>query len=249
MEIQIEIESREVVVDALRVRGGQPEPGFSYQGRAVRSDEVIVTDRDGEAVFELESPSRDERWDRDTITAECCREELRFDFAWSNNDPVLVDARPDFDLYQLRPNSGTLEFEVEYNLYDQYGNVLRGQSERDTGRAGEVKASLEYQLYEAELQANRTDYSLMISGSPLPVAEEREVAVNRGRILATVAVNLLKADNQDGLEYEYLILLTPTIYSDEDDDGGYDLGEVKYVDSNALVWIVENARSSSDLRD
>ena len=168
VEIQIEIESREVVVDALRVRVDQPEPDFSYQGRAVRSDEVVVTDRDGEAVFELESPSRDERWDRVTITAECCREELRFDFAWSNSDPVLVDARPDFDFYQLRPNSGDLEFEVEYNLYDQYGNLLRGQSQLDTRRAGEVKATLEYQLYEAVLvDADDTDYSLRSLGVQL----------------------------------------------------------------------------------
>ena len=206
------------MVDALRVRDDRPEPEFSYQGRAVRSDEVIVTDRNGEAVFELESPARDERWDRVTITAECCREELRFDFAWSNSDPVLVDARPDFDLYQLRPNSDDLEFEVEYNLYDQYGNLLRGQSERDTGREGEVKATLEYQLYEGRIDGaeDNTDYSLGLSGNLLPVAEEREVAVNRGQILATVAVGAssFKADGQNGLEYEYLILLTPTIYSD-----------------------------------
>ena len=75
--------------------------------------------------------------------------------------------------------------------------------------------------------------------------------MNRGRIPATVAVEAdsLKADGQNGLEYEYLILLTPTIYSNVDDNDTHDSGEVKYVDSNALVWIVENASRASNLRD
>ena len=47
--------------------------------------------------------------------------------------------------------------------------------------------------------------------------------------------------------YEFLVKLDPHIFSDKDDDGILDANEVRYVDSDLIVWIVRNSGAEEEL--
>ena len=159
--IDIKVDSREILVDADNIgTDNRPDPDYRPLGRDSRDTFTALTDRDGEATFELDGPSRDERLDDITIETDCCIEKIRI--AWSKGDPVLVSAKPDFNLYQLASSDGTkVEFTVDYNLYDQYGNAVRGHTMRYTGRPHDVEVAMTYRLYTATLNDN--EYRLVPS--------------------------------------------------------------------------------------
>ena len=242
VEMEVEVQSREIAVDAQAESDGEPMLDFSYyQTRASSIEETVLTDRDGEATFELEGPSRDERLDTVIIRSVCCEE--RIDIAWSDSDPVLVTARPNFDFYQAR-NRTEIEFNVEYNLYDQYGTALRGHTSRFTGREGDVKATLTFELYEAEIRTEDTFYTVtkqMLSGGD---EDSPKVEIRSGRIRSTVKVANTTLEDDRG----YLIRLIPAFFNDSNDNDTLDGREVKYA-SSEVVWIVENADNAEDLQE
>ena len=146
--IDIEVESRGVRVDAEDVSGGRPDPDLVRTGRDTREDTTALTDEKGSATFDLRGPRNDERLDTVTIEADCCPKRIH-QIAWSDGDPVLVAALPDFELYQKREGD-IIEFTVEYDLLDQYGRTVRGTDSRYTGRPDtDLHATLSYQLYHA----------------------------------------------------------------------------------------------------
>ena len=80
--------------------------------------------------------------------------------AWSEGDPVLVTAKPDFKLYQRR-DGDSIKFTVEYDLFDQYGGTLRGTGSRYTGRPDtDLAASVSYQLYHAPSPGGNGEYAV-----------------------------------------------------------------------------------------
>ena len=92
VEIEIEVESREVRVDADDVTGGLPDPDLLGIGRPISDDAIELTDRRGRATFVLNRPSRNERLDTVRIESECCTGES-YQIAWSEGDPVLVSCQ------------------------------------------------------------------------------------------------------------------------------------------------------------
>ncbi len=236
--IAVEVDSREILVDATNVNNGKPDPTLRQLGRDPRDDFTLVTDRRGEAVFELDGPSRDERLDDVTFETDCCIE--RIQIAWSEGDSVLVSAKPAFNLYQRANAQNEASFTVEFNLYDQYGNALRGLDTRYTGRVDSVYEALEYQVYEFRLADN-------VYTGQSGVAEDSVTAnFRQGRLRATVEATSLTATSG------YVIEIKPNICStghateaqrcttDDTDTDKIDYAE------NQVVWIVKDATSAND---
>ena len=200
-------------MDAEADDQGVPTPDITYEGRRSSTDTTVLTDRRGEAAFDLDGPSNDERLDSVIFSAECCSDE-RVEIAWSDGDSVLVAARPNFDFYQSRSSGGKIEFTVEYNLYDQYGTALRNLGFRYTGREGEVKATPTFKLYEADATNDGGSYNVQKTTNPSS-KEMLEATISRGRIRST-----LEVEASDRFHQDYFILVNPSIFSDfEDGDG------------------------------
>ena len=245
--IDIEVDSQEIQVDATALSGGNPsspDPYYQTIGRSSRDDSTVVTDRRGEATFELEGPSRDERLDEVTIETDCCTE--RINIAWSDGDPVLVTAKPAFDPYQFA-SSNRVRFTVEYNLYDQYGNDVRGHTTRYTGRSQDLDVSLKHTLYEAVIkptdQTNPFDYDL----TPQNPHTENPTSSNwnRGRFRLNLEGTETLATGK-----HYLLLLKPVFCSagsagDNCIADPRPTGTIDYAESEVIVWIVTNASSAT----
>ena len=234
VEIGVDILSDEIVVNAASVVGGKPAPTYQSVGGDDEDEVSLVTDEDGEATFELEGPRRDERLDTVTIFADCCDDEV-VTVAWSDGEAVLVDARPDFDPYVQRSGSGSTSVRVEYHLYDQYGNELRGVTESRTGRTGIFQATLKYDLYTGD-------------GSPDSEAvgaddkKAHSVTPTRGRITETLQANNAPTAGS-------YFVLTPQIFSDKDPPSNgeglvIDTDDIAYAVEPIVVWIVERAVSN-----
>ena len=241
--IDIEVNSREILLDADNVTGNKPVPEYDPLRRDPRDTSTVVTDRRGEATFELDGPSRNERLDEVTIETDCCTETI--EIAWSEGDPVLVSAKPDFNLYQLASSDGTkVEFTVEYNLYDQYGNALRGHTTRYTGRRHDVAVTMTYRLYTATLNNNNNNkYVLGLQVDKTPLDEKW----SRGRLRSTLEVDDLVIGK------EHFILIEPGICSTSvTSDQCTAEDRINYTESGAIVWVVEDAGNDDEfgtLRD
>ena len=232
--IDIEVDSREILVDADNVSANRPDPDYRSLGRDSRDDYTVVTDRDGEATFELEGPSRDERLDKVTIETDCCTE--RIDIAWSEGDPVLVSAKPSFNFYQYRSSDEKVKFTVDYNLYDQYGNDLRGHTTRYTGRQHEVSGDLEYDLY-IVAPANTSEDD--VYGRESLIENVSLMAEwSRGRLRATLERDALGANR------EYFIVVKPVICTNAENDCTA-TDKIEYA-VNQVVWVVEDATDEDD---
>ena len=234
--IDIEVNSREILVDAENVAGNRPAPEYQQLRRDPRDTSTVVTDRRGEATFELDGPSRNERLDEVTIETDCCTETIKF--AWSEGDSVLVSAKPSFRLYQYAQyadTNGTVSFTVEYDLYDQYGNPLRGHTTRYTGRETEVTSAPVYQLATVAFAENTHTATLENSVDLAPTW-------SRGRFRSTLETNALRADN------EYFILVKPNICSTSTTGNPCATGDsadnaddrIDYADEQ-VVWVVKDA--------
>ena len=233
--IDIDVDSREILVDADDVTNNRPTPDYRSLGRDTRDSSTVVTNRRGEATFELDGPSRDERLDDITIETDCCTERIRI--AWSNGESVLVSAQPSFKLYQYASSNGTqVEFTVQYDLYDQYGNALRGHTTSQTGRQHDVGSDIKDNLYTAG-PSNNNEYSLQES-------TDRELSEtwSRGRVRADLSHQSLTQANR------YLIVIKPDICSSSAATNKCDSGNsdrVEYTE-DVIVWVVKNATDEKD---
>ena len=244
VEIEIEVESTDVLVNAADVDDTSNEPIPAYQNIRGGDDfttATLLTDRDGEAIFELDAPRRFDRLDEVLIRPDCDCDLETISVAWSTGDPVLVAAKPEFDLYQYRSGSN-IRFTVEYNLYDQYGTELRSTSASQTGRTDtEVNARLAYDVYEVDGSGVSTT---------LENVAEKDIMISRGRITHPLSLSV-----SDSLSSDHFILLQPSIFSDSvsgsnANNDGQDPDEVIYIDSRdpgVGVWIVRDAASTRDL--
>ena len=237
--IFIEVESREIRVDAEDVTGGRPDPDLRSMGRGTSVDTTVLTDEKGNATFDLRGPIRDERLDSVTIEADCCTKQIH-QIAWSDGESVLVAARPDFELYQQR-DGDKIEFIVKYDLVDQYGRTLRGTDSRYTGRPDtDVYATLSYQLYHAPTPGVDGLYTVMAT----PNAEgTHSITINRRGVTADIEIEIPSAYREG---HEFLVKIDAQIFSDRDGDNALDSNEVRYVDSDFIVWIVKNARNERE---
>ncbi len=249
VEIDIEVESREIRLDADETTSGnEPTPDIDLVliGRDSTDDSVVTTDRRGRAVFELDGPSRNERRDTVTIDSDCCPSE-RIEIAWSESDSILVSAKPDFKLYQQR--SGTkIEFTVEYDLFDQYGEPLRGTSDRYTGRTGtDLTAKLDYTLYKAPRPTGQgTEY--VLAASSLTAEEDETMTISRRSLTYDVDITIPVAEQTGN---DFLVVVEPKIFSDRGTSAGtddtLDPGEIRYVASEKIVvWIVRDANDENE---
>ena len=72
-------------------------------------DTTVVTDDDGEAVFELDAPRRGERLDTVTFIPDCADCANRtYKFAWSTDPPILSTVQPDFEPPSVQTQQHTL---------------------------------------------------------------------------------------------------------------------------------------------
>ena len=243
--IDIEVESREIRVEAEDVTGGRPDPDLVRIGRDTSDDTTVLTDEKGIAIFDLRGPTSDERLDTITIEADCCTKRLH-QIAWSDGDSVLVAAQPDFELYQHR-NGDKIEFTVEYDLLDQYGGTLRGTGSRYTGRPDtDVYATLSYQLYHARVPDGDGVYTVTETSN---AGGTLSININRRSITADIEIEI-PSEYRNG--HEFLVKIDAQVFSDRDDDETLDSHEVRYVDSDLIVWLVKNARDEEEfdeLRD
>ena len=240
VEIEIEVDSTDILVKAAEVDTNAPDPYIvDIRGGDDSSTETLLTDRDGEVIFELDAPRKFDRLDEVFITPDCDCAPETISVAWSASDPVLVSAIPEFDSYRYR-SGDNIRFTVEYNLYDQYGTELRSTTVSQTGRAGTtLKARIAYDLY-----SRRSSTATSVINVP-DTRKEGEMTISRGRITDSVEVTITSTYSSDD---GFLIALRPLIFSaaNEDDDGD-DTDEINYVASPEIVWIVEDAAVPGDL--
>ncbi len=229
----------EVEVDVERTGGnlspadvdsnGVPDPTFSRSG-SVSTDETVtvLTDRNGVVTFRLARPTdrnnrEDDRLDEVTFTTDLGDVSISqpVGVAWSETDPVLVQALPTIDSYRFRTRD-EVRLNVFYRLYDQYGNTM---SSKTGGRDDtELKATLSYELYEVDVNGVATMTS----------ATESNVEMSRNRrITESLAVTI----PSDSLDKDHLLVVTPAIFSDH--TGGRD--DVHYVQLGFPVWVVKYA--------
>lgn len=238
--IDIEIESREVRVEAADVTRGRPDPDLVGAGRDVSVETTVPTDGEGRATFVLKRPTRDERLDTVTIEADCCAAVV-YQIAWSDANSVLVAAHPNFELYQRR-DGDRIGFTVGYDLFDQYGGTLRGTDSRYTGRPDtDLAAQVSYRLYGAQLTQGDSIYT--VEETP-DAAGTSSVKISRRSVTADVEIDI-PSGLREGREF--LVRVDAQVFSDADGDGDLDSNEVRYVDSREIVWIVRNARNENEL--
>ncbi|MDE0600509.1 MAG: S-layer homology domain-containing protein [bacterium] len=237
--IEIEVESRAVRVDAEDVRSGRPDPDLFSIGRDVSADTTVLTDHNGAATFNLRGPARNERLDTVTIEADCCTKQTHR-VAWSDGDSVLVATPPAFDFYQRREGD-RIEITVQFDLVDQYGATLRGTDPRYTGRPNtELEATLSYQLYHAPAPGADRVYTISevpdVEGTP-------SIKINRRGVSADIEIDI-----PDGFRegHDFLVRIDAQVFSDRDDDDRLDSNEVRYMDGDLVVWIVNNARDEEE---
>lgn len=236
--IDVEVESRAVRVEADDVAGGWPDPDL-VRGHASTEDRTVFTDSLGRATFQLRGPTRAERLDTVSFEADCCQEQV-YRLAWSDGDPVLVTARPDFELYRER-DGDRIEFDLRYSLFDQYGDTLGGTTSRHTGRFNsELSANFAYRLYQAPMVAGDGTYVV----EPTPDASGTpKITIDRRRVTGEIEIEI-PPGVRDG--YEFLVLVDAEVFSDRDGDDRLDSNEVRYVESRLVIWIVKDAASRQD---
>ncbi|MDE0187576.1 MAG: S-layer homology domain-containing protein [bacterium] len=250
IEIEVEVDTEDILLLVDREDSDNfPAPVADPLTGDDEYDETLVTDRDGEAVFELDAPRRNHRLDTVNFNPDCqdC-ESVTYEIYWSEGDPVLVTARPQFELYLRKPRNDTIKVPVEYGLYDQYGETISSTTDTRTGRTGTtLKGLLAHCLHGV------ADISI---GTVAPVAsctlaDDEKMLFSRGRFTASASSEI----HQDNTEDEgFLMVLKPTIFSDHDtngtqdslDDAGDANDEVRYVEDEVVVWIVEEANRAED---
>lgn len=237
--VEVEVESRAVRVDAEDVRSGRPDPDLFSVGRDVSSDTTVLTDENGSATFDLRGPARNERLDTVTIEADCCAKQTHR-VVWSDGKSALVATPPAFDHYQRREGD-RIELTVQFDLVDQYGAALRGTDPRYTGRPNtDVEAILTYHLYHAPAPGADRIYTVR----EIPEARGTpSIKINRRGVSADIEIDIPAAFREG---HDFLVRIDAQVFSDGDDDDRLDSNEVRYVDGDLVVWIVNNARDEEE---
>ena len=220
-------EDKVMVVDSINV----PIPSFSAGSDLASPDTVtVLTDRNGVVTYRLTRPASRNARDDDrldvvtfdtTIADDCCTAEIGV--AWSESDPVLVQALPTIDSYRFRSRDD-VRLTVRYRLYDQYGNAVRsttGGRENTT-----LTGTLQYNLY----PVNETGTVQLDT-----VGSSVNVTIRNGVFSHTLDVENLSED-------DYLLVVTPQIFSQQ--QGEHD---IHYVTLGTPVWIVRDAEDRAVL--
>ena len=241
--IDIEIESSDISIDYTVTASAdyRPDPLISPVGRGEdESDSRVLTDDDGEASFELDGPTRDERLDTVTFIPDCegC-DNKTYKFAWSTGTPILTSVKPDFNPFQFKTSRTRLTFSVRYQQYDQYGEELSGVTATSTGRTGTTTTAL----------LNDDFYSVPPGGTAAPLGtatNAAEVTPSGGRFSKTYSVEIPQGNRDDG----FFLVLIPDIFADANNNNVWDAGEVRYLvpaTDEVVVWFVTEANGGSDL--
>ena len=247
VEIEVQVDSDDILLFASEVNtDNEPAPGYETLPDDDQDDETVVTDSDGEAVFELDAPRRDHRLDVVTFDPDCqdCVS-VTIEIAWSEGSPVLMTARPQFALYVRKSSSFRVSIPVEYGLYDQYGDSVSSTAASRTGREGTtLKGQLAFKLYSVERISD--DVVGPIDNRNLEVPTD--MTFSRGRYTSSVSAEIPSGvQTHEG----FLVVLKPTIFSDSNSDAGNDKDslqpdEVRYAEDQVVVWIVEEATAAGD---
>ena len=250
VEIEVQVDSDDILLFASEVNTDyEPAPSYDLLPDDDESDETVVTDDDGEAVFQLDAPRRDHRLDVVTFDPDCqdC-EPVTIEIAWTDGPPVLMSARPQFDLYVRKSSSFRVSIPVEYGLYDQYGDSVSSTADSRTGReATTLKGQLAYELYSVATIENQSVTTT--NEGNLRADPPDSMTFSRGGYTSTVIIEEIPASYQ---KYEgFLVVLKPTIFSDSNSDTGddkdsLDADEVRYAQDEVVVWIVEEATDDGD---
>ena len=237
IEIDIEIDSRDISIDYTVTTDDKPAPEMVTVGRGGdESDTTVVTDNDGEASFELDGPRRNERLDTVTFIPDCedCAN-VTYKFAWSTGAPILTTVKRDFNPFQFKTSSTRLSFQVRYQQYDQYGDPLSGVTATSTGRTGATTTAI----------LNDNFYSVpTLSGTAEALGDATAAAgitPSGGRFSKTYSVDIPEATrNHPG----FFLVLIPDIFGDADDDDVWETDEVRYLvptEDEVVVWFVTEA--------
>ena len=245
IEIEVDILSRDLVVDVTTSTGGRLEPSILTFGSRDESDTTVLTDDDGEAIFELDAPSRDERLDMVTFTPDCERcEPVEIKIAWSEGAPILVAARQQFDLYQFKSSTIRVRLPVRYQLYDQYGEELSGVGASQTGRTGTTAvAILDYDFYRVPSVSAPSVHPFGTVTGP------QELTPSRGGFSKIVGADIVSNRDDEG----FFVVLKPKIFSETDGNKALDQDEVRYLGDESddekdavVVWFVTEATTPGD---
>lgn len=247
--IEVQVDTEDILLFADRKNAdNEPDPEYDRLTGDDEYDETLVTDRDGEAVFELEGPRRDHRLDTVTFNPDCqdCGSVI-YEIYWSEGDPVLVTARPQFELFVRKPGNNRVSVPVEYGLYDQYGETISSTSATRTGRTGTtLKGLLAYSLHSAATIAGQT----VVPIDTRNLTTSAAMSFSRGRFTASASSEIPSGNDDEG----FLMVLKPTIFSDHNtagtrdelDEAGDANDEVRYAEDEVVVWVVEEATGAED---
>ena len=248
IEIEVQVETEDILLYADRTTTGKnpkPAPDYGFLADDDEYDETLVTDRDGEAVFELEGPRRNHRLDTVVFNPDCqdCSSET-YEIFWSEGGPVLVAARPQFELYLRKPRNDTINVSVEFGLYDQYGESISSTSATRTGRTGTTLKGLLAHCLHGVADSSNSGVAPIESCN---LETDEDMSFSRGRFTASASTDIPTGNADEG----FVMVLKPTIFSDSNADTGADEDtlqddEVRYAEDEVAVWIVEEATRAED---
>ena len=249
VEIEVQVDSDDILLFASEVNTAkEPAPSYDLLPDDDQDDETVVTDSDGEAVFELDAPRRDHRLDVVTFDPDCqdCQP-VTIEIAWTDGSPVLTTARPQFDLYVRKSSSFRVSIPVEYGLYDQYGDSVSSPAASRTGREGTtLKGQLTYALYKVATIENQAVVTTGVDN--LDLVPPGSMTFSRGRYMSSVSAEIPLNDR--GHELRFLVVLKPSIFSDSNATGttkdSLEEDEVRYAEDKVVVWIVEEATAAAN---
>ena len=175
------------------------------------------------------APRRDHRLDVVTFDPDCqdC-ESVTIEVAWSEGAPVLMTARPQFDLYIRKPGNFRVSIPVEYGLYDQYGETVSSTAAGRTGRDGTtLKGQLAYRLYSVQTIAGKS----VVPIDTGDLASFEPMGFSHGRFTRSVSAEILPNDR---IDEGFLVVLVPRIFSDSNTavtEDSLDIDEVRYAEN------------------
>ena len=160
IEVEVDVERTGGSLNPYALAGDDARPTFGESGsRSTDETATVLTDRNGVVTFRLARPARtnreNDRRDEVTFSTNLGDDSIteKIGVAWSESEPVLVQALPDIDSYRFRIRD-EIRLNVQYRLYDQYGSTINSST---GGRPEtELKAMVSYELYEVDIDGNAT---------------------------------------------------------------------------------------------
>ena len=230
IEVEVDVERTGGSLDPYELDGSDPSPTFTESGsRSTDETATVLTDRNGVVTFRLARPARtnreNDRLDEVTFSTNLGDDSITADIgvAWSESEPVLVQALPDIDSYRFRTRD-EIRLNVRYRLYDQYGSTI---SSSTGGRPDTtLMATLSYELYQVSVDGVATLTSA--------TKTDAEMNVRSGRVTESLAVEIPGVS----IDEDHLLVVTPEILSD---DTSVNNEDVQYVRLGFPVWVLKYA--------